>query len=251
MLISLHLPKTAGSSFARSLHDHFGERLLRDYADLPLNTPRRQRHVRAVLECGRQLLRNLKGVECIHGHFLPMKYLLLGARRGATFVTWLRDPIERIASHYYYWQRTYDSACAPPLHRRVVEENWSLERFCLAPELRNLYCQFLWGFPLRRFDFIGITECYEEDFTRFAQAFLERPARAYQENTNDGCNPRIYVPQGALRRRIAAYHARDMALYRNALHWRWQRPGSAPSGRSDHGVRMSAGHTFYAGANTQ
>ncbi len=32
----------------------------------------------------------------------------------------------------------------------MVEEEWTLERFCLEPELKNLYSQFLWGFPLKK-----------------------------------------------------------------------------------------------------
>jgi len=36
MLISLHLAKTAGSSFFTSLKDHYANQILRDYADLPL-----------------------------------------------------------------------------------------------------------------------------------------------------------------------------------------------------------------------
>ena len=67
----------------------------------------------------------------------------------------MRDPVERLASHYHYWVRNYAPRSAGELHRRVVEEAWSLERFCLGPELRNVYSTFLWGFSLRRFGLSG------------------------------------------------------------------------------------------------
>jgi hypothetical protein len=49
MIISLHLPKTAGTSFAAALETHFQTRLFIDNADLPINTPQYERN-RAALE---------------------------------------------------------------------------------------------------------------------------------------------------------------------------------------------------------
>src|SRR5205085_9196261 len=121
-------------------------------------------------------LRNVEddfpGVECIHGHFLPVKYLLLAIRREITFVTWVRHPVQILLSNYYYWRRTYEPDTSPRLHRQIVEEDWSVERFCLSAEMRNLYGQFLWGFPVENFDFIGVTEFYEEDLAYFAKRYL-------------------------------------------------------------------------------
>jgi hypothetical protein len=48
MLISLHFPKTAGSSFGRSLARHFGARFQRDYGDHPINTPPSLRNLKAL-----------------------------------------------------------------------------------------------------------------------------------------------------------------------------------------------------------
>jgi hypothetical protein len=158
MLISLHLPKTAGASFYGALHSHYGNNILRDYDDFPINTPAPVRNKSALKKCILNGITAHKNVKCIHGHFLPLKNLLC---RNAKFITWIRDPIERLASHYFYWLREYDHENAPPLQKKIVEENWSLARFCLSPELRNTYNQFLWGFPVSRFDFIGITEYYQ------------------------------------------------------------------------------------------
>ncbi len=113
MLISVHLPKTAGSSFLAALDGHFGPGLLRDYADLPINTPVTARNASAVKACLRNLLRCPAEVRCVHGHFLPLKYLFC-CRRNVKFVTWLRDPLERVASHYFFWPRSYDPQNSPP-----------------------------------------------------------------------------------------------------------------------------------------
>jgi len=220
MLISLHMPKTAGTSFAKSLEEHYGRGYLRDYGDLPINTSPLLRKTRAVFHCFVNAVRRFEGVECIHGHFLPLKYLLLGARRRTWFVTWMRHPMERIVSQYYHWQRTYDAETSPPLHRRVIVEQWSLERFCLSPELRNTCSQFLWGFPLHRFDFVGITEHFEEDFAFFERKFLGSAAAPYRVNINPERERDDYLDDSTLRERVEAYHQVDMAIYRQALRLR-------------------------------
>lgn len=221
MLISLHLPKTAGESFYNSLKDHFGDGLLRDYADKPINTPVFRRNTRALLMSVNNRLKNHNGTSCIHGHFLPLKYRLM---KDAVFVTWLRDPLERLASHYHYWFRTYDPETAPVLRRKVVEENWSLEKFCLSPEFRNLYSQFLWGFPLRRFAFIGITEYFETDLQYFCRKFLRESAfKVYEKKQNLEKDKGSYFKDDALKKSVARYHRKDLELYQQALQWRSER----------------------------
>ena len=233
MLISLHVPKTAGSSFRELLALHYGERLRADYADRPLHQSVPARRAQA-LRAGLGLLLNpsqLQGVDAVHGHFLAIKYSLWRGGPGWHRVTWLRDPVERLASHYYYWRRSYDPGSAGSLHRRVVEEDWTLERFCLGPELRNSYRQFLWGVPLARFTFVGITEHYTTevaDFSRLIPAFAGSPLPQQEEvvNANPAAGER-YINDASLRQRIERYHADDVALYREALRRRQLRLSAA------------------------
>ncbi len=222
VLISVHLPKTAGVSFANTLEDVFANRLLRDYADLPLHSGNWQRNTSALKQC----LKNARAgafadpfasVSCIHGHFMPLKYRFLSGGSDNRFVVWLRDPVERVASHYYYWLREYDAQYAGPLQRRVVEEKWSLERFCLGPELQNVYRKFFWGFPFSRFDFVGITEHYEEDLARFGREFLESKPVGSVDNINPEQKSAGYFEDAEQRQRVEQHHAWDVALYRRAL----------------------------------
>jgi len=221
MLISVHLPKTAGSSFRASLEQHFNQKMFFDYADLPINTPPFQRNSNALISGLENAERDFGEVECIHGHFMPAKYLLLNTVKPLTFVTWMRDPVERIVSHYYFWQRRYWPE-APPLHKRIVEEKWSLEKFCLSEEMQNFYHQFLWGFPLHNFDFIGITEHYEDDFKYFSQTFLHQNLASFKVNINEN-NKGKYPLNKSLRKQIESFHEVDMELYHQALKLRSQR----------------------------
>lgn len=226
MLISLHLPKTAGTSFGAALDRRFGQGLRHDYGDLPLNTPAAVRNA-AALRAGLALDDDgLAGVACVHGHFLPVKYLLPGQRLGARFVTWMRHPVDRLLSHHAFWRRTPPASPAHALHWRMQAEDWSLEAFCLAPELRDVYAQFLWAFPLAYFDFIGITEHFEEDFTFFSQRYLAGATLPPRLNASDPDQGRVRLDP-ALRQRIEAFHARDLALYAKALALRSARTGAS------------------------
>jgi hypothetical protein len=220
LIVSLHMPKTAGNSFKAVLDEHFGDALKNDYADYPINVTPRDRHRQAVAACLTVALEdNYRDIRCIHGHFLPIKYLLLADLRPTVFVAWMREPMARLVSHYHYWYDAYDpdSPDTRPLHRRVVEEQWSLEQFCLSPDMRNLYSQFLWGFPLERFDFIGITENYESDLRAFSLGYLgnELQARLVNQRKSPPATGGEELT-GRLRSRVEKWHAADVDLYQRA-----------------------------------
>lgn len=222
VIVSLHLPKTGGRSFGRALKKHFGARLMEDYGDRAMTRSESERWAQARSAAERVRRRDWSGVDCVHGHFMPAKYAALADRKEVTFVTWMRDPVDRIVSHYDYWTRNFDPRTAPAHHRRVVEEGWSLERFCLSSEYRNLYCQYLRGFPFERFDFIGITELYGADLRAFSSRFLRRPLKRYRVNVTRRWRRRPPIDDG-LRGRIASHHRDDLELYRRALELRERR----------------------------
>jgi len=226
MLISLHLPKTAGQSFFTSLSEYDDYRILRDYADFPMNASSLKRNGNAVIQCVLNGFRNYREYDCIYGHFLPLKYLLYSRKeKNVKFITWMRDPVERLASHYYFWISKDHPKNAHPLRRQIIKEKWSLERFCLSTELKNLYSQFLWGFPLEWFDFIGITEYYESEIEYFSKKFLGHSLNVHHRRVNPRKQPTSYfVDKPLLREKIIQYHREDMELYQKALQiWQTQR----------------------------
>jgi len=220
MLVSLHLPKTAGTSFFYSLKEHFGANMVRDYADKPINTSIQQRKLHALKICAKNIIKPNHNSDCVHGHFLPLKYLFCPNTK---FVTWMRDPIERMASHYHYWQRKYNPESSGELHKRVVEEEWSLEKFCLCPEFENLYSQFLWGFPIKKFDFIGITEHYNTELDYFSKKFLNTDFSNTEKNINPDKVSENYIEDRDLLQKIKRVHSKDISIYQYALSKRLSR----------------------------
>jgi hypothetical protein len=220
MLISVHLPKTAGTSFRASLEKHFGSSLKADYQDIPINLPTWKRNSMALCNAVSHTFNDFSGTECIHGHFLPVKYRLLEIKRPLTYVTWLRNPVERVISHYYFW-KTHLPPVLPPLHAKMVREEWTLERFCLGTEMKNLYHQFLWGFPIEKFIFIGITENYAEDFGWFSRNYLGSESSDLVLNTTE--YPESKTVTGEFLKAIAIHHKKDIELYTTALELRKKR----------------------------
>lgn len=212
LLVSLHLPKTAGTSFADTLQRRFGDRLLKDYADMPMHMPRGTREAQALLSVpARRRALSSGNVEAVHGHFLPAAYRWATAGRPVRFIAWLRDPLQRVVSHYHFWRRDYDGLDPrQPLRNRMLREDWSLERFCLGPEMRDLYRQYLWGFDPNRFDAIGLTERYAEDMRAMLGATASEQVPVLLANPDRG--ERYRLP-ASLEHRMRAHHAADLRLY--------------------------------------
>jgi hypothetical protein len=187
-----------------------------DYDDLPINTHAYERNRHALEQSIIVSEKDFTDTKCIHGHFLPIKYLLLSTKHTTKFITWLRNPVDRVLSHYYFWKKTYNPDTSPPFQRQMVEENWSLERFCLGPEVKNLYAQFLWGFPLVYFDFIGITEFYQQDLNYFSRTILGSDLDEKIVNVR-GEKGKEYDIDVSFRNDLERHHNIDMLMYEKAL----------------------------------
>lgn len=211
-LVVVHMPKTAGTSLRALLSDAFGDGLHEDYADTPLQRGRVERRVRALRDALRHAGRPLEA-PCVYGHFLPLKYALA---RGARFVTWLRDPVQRVVSRYHHYQRAVEAGEA--LHVRWgLVPGLSLEAFAALPQYRDTYAEYLWGFPLRRFEFIGRVECFDADLERLCDRFgLARPQVPVRVNANPLRSGDGYAVPPATEALIRRLNPRDVAIYARA-----------------------------------
>jgi len=156
MLISVHIPKTGGASFKTLLQSHFGDKMLEVYNDCPMNKNTLFRNISAILSMIKSTGLSNK-YDCIHGHFLPIKYRLIKKK---SYVIWLREPAERLVSRYYHWKRNY-LRNNKNKNRFVKNIDISVKEFCSIKHYQNIYSKYLWGMKIEMFDFIGITENYE------------------------------------------------------------------------------------------
>lgn len=214
-IISIHIPKTGGTTFKEVLIAVSGNRVYFDYEDKPLSSDYRYRRLYANL---RGLLRKRKDeipeeARFIHGHFLASKYEKRFPR--ARFIVWFRDPVERLISHYHFWLREPDMDNATC--RRMIIGKMSLLDFAALKEMRNVHSRFLSGKDLDTFDFIGITEEYDKSLRLFKKMFFSSIDMGFPiRNENPNRRGRSYEIDEDTRRAIMEYNRLDLDLYERA-----------------------------------
>jgi hypothetical protein len=209
LIVSVHIPKTGGVTFREVLGELAAGRMVQDYADRPLAPRGRWRALRERFR--RPELP--EGTRVVHGHFVAAKYWRVHPE--ARFVTWFRDPVERLISHYHYWRREPDPE--NPLCRRLLEERLSLLAFAALPELRDVHVRFLGGVPPERFAFVGLTERFEEGMALFQRLFCpELRYESARRNANPARSGERYEIEPAERDAIAALNRADLALHARA-----------------------------------
>lgn len=150
-IISIHIPKTGGTTFQNLLESKFDDINIQVTKPLFYRCENKQMAKLDVEEFNSSLL---------HGHmtFDQVKY-----NKEYFYLSWLRDPVERVISHYYYWKSKSDFS-VHPIEYRIKHENLSLIDFCKIPCMQNVQSFFL-GDDIELFDFIGITEEFEKSLS--------------------------------------------------------------------------------------
>jgi hypothetical protein len=217
--VIVHIPKAAGSSLKTSISQTTApEKTYFDY-----NKPLSMHPLPRKLQCiASSFLTRGMEQDVIFGHFMAGKYANLSKgsfckRPGWNYIVFVRDPLQRAMSHYYFWKRTDDSQ--HKVWRRFSRENWSLERFLLSPEHENFMSQYLWRFPISNFDFIGITERFEESIQLLGGIFPALEGLSFRtENTNpDKIAADEYTVPPDLAEAFRQRNAADYAIYDLAL----------------------------------
>ena len=169
MIVSVHIPKTAGTSFRLALERTFGDRLLLDYDDRPLSTDPDQ--IARRLEAARRVPADAAGLaaryDVVHGHFIADKYQ--DSDLEPRFAAFFREPGARLVSHFKQWRRQANPA--NPLGWKVHTGAIGMAEMAADPMIRGLYRHFLGTVPVDAFDFIGLTEAYERSLALFEAVF--------------------------------------------------------------------------------
>lgn len=207
MLISIHIPKTAGTSFGALLRRRFGTALLEDYQDRPMARAPWSRiaHAAAQWPVSR---RRLAGYQAVHGHFLALKYLAVPG----DVVTWLRHPAQRMVSRYEHYLR--DVAVGRPLQPVAgLRPGLTLEEFSAIPRFRNTCAKYLRGFPRQRVACYGFSEDVAEGLARMQRVLGLELGPAPHANANPAKAGARYELEPSQERRLIALNAADYRLW--------------------------------------
>jgi len=144
-IISLHLPKTGGSTFRQMLKKMYGPQFF--------------------LARIKRMPGDIEKYRCIHGH---MRMYFFDNVTGWNFITWVRDPIERAISEFYWKDRNRDR----------MPSTWNLKLLDKGLDVfidrkSDKYLKSI-GDNFHRFDFVGITELWDLSIERLKRQLFGR-----------------------------------------------------------------------------
>jgi len=219
LILSIHIPKTAGSRFGRILKARYGDAFAYWYGPDDERT-----HPLARVPVGRidaDVIARLEaaGVRILHGHF-KANVLLRAVPDPSRYWIWLREPVEQTLSHYHFilsYRRT-----GGPLFQKVHAEKLSLEEFAQLPQVRDIQARYCGNLPLERVGFVGVTELFGAMLPLIGLS--DRPAAG---NVNRA-KPLVDV---ATRAKVVPHVAGDAAVYSLAMEMALRRLGVRDRGR--------------------
>ncbi|WP_417482763.1 sulfotransferase family 2 domain-containing protein [Maricaulis sp.] len=211
--MSVHIRKCAGSTFKAALRESFGSRVLFDYGDeigsnWPSSVEKRKRRLKAAIDSKAAIEKNY---DVIHGHFFREKYNFLTCERA--YITFMRNPLYRILSNYYYLKR--NPKRANPDAIIVNKLSYTLEEFAAHPDNQNLQSQFIQSKNLDEFSVVGIVEDYELSIERINYVHGTNLGCAHRENVNENSDENYDVPKRTIAI-INANNLEDLRLYDKA-----------------------------------
>ena len=216
-LISIHIPKTAGTSFRNILKEVYG-----DEAVIRLDISLKTQEVRINEQLYHE--ENLPPeTQVIHGHFSPalliQRFVLDTTPK---MITWLRHPVDRVISNFYYLEKRLKEELQEEIKGLDILSKMQRKLMEYAQDEinRNRQHKFLAGVRLEDLDFVGIQEHYSEDLKSLSHLFNWPSYQEARHNVTGG----IYTQVSAQdRAEIAKLNASDIALYEEGLALRAKR----------------------------
>ncbi len=215
-LVSIHIPKTAGRSFYSILNQVYPAGTLAHFDQK--NYQGMSRHAATFA-----FLQDLnENVNVIHGHFMFNDVKEHIRENNLDFVTWLREPVDRVLSNYrFFIQRTRRSDAD---EKMLSRRNESLLEYARLEESRNRMSKFLDGAKLENAKFIGIMEYFEEDIKKLGLMLDWNEFKISHENMNMEFRESDLksVSQETIQE-IRDLNTLDLRLYETALEYRLKR----------------------------
>ncbi|WP_075220007.1 hypothetical protein [Acuticoccus yangtzensis] len=155
LIISLHIPKTAGSRFGETLRRRYGKRLAFYYGKANpkthplLRVPPRQLTAERLDELA------ASGVSILHGH-LSADVMLKAVPDPARYWTVMREPVETAISLYHFVRAGRGGD--PKLRAAFDAAEPTLAEFVTMERIANHQSRYLGALPLERIGFLGVTE---------------------------------------------------------------------------------------------
>ncbi len=211
LMVFVHIRKTAGLTVRRILQRQYkrrNTRIIRNYFVAPERS----------LEMARTLAADRPAdLRALHGHMLFWPDLPWAA--GTRFFAFLRDPVERTISHYY-WLRERNPRFETPIEDALVNGliHDNLQTRVIAGSMPFVATEETLEQALAnldRLDAIGLTERFDESVVLLTREFGWRPMVYSVANATANRPPRETLTPESLEI-LERYNALDLELYREA-----------------------------------
>lgn len=214
MIVSCHVPKTAGTTVRELLAEEFGRYFHTDYGDrVGWSGPEAEawRLARSIPEQVMSAYRTDQ-LKCVHGHFYASKYHATFPK--APIVAFVRNPVDRVISNYRYLDRHPE--IKHPLVQQFHSRKPTLSEWATWPWARNIQSKVL-DIPFSQFRLVGITEQLIQSLRLFDFTFGTSISTRRQIRLNAAAG-RFDIDEIA-RKRIAKLNEEDVAIYVEALEY--------------------------------
>lgn len=208
-LISIHIPKTGGSSFYHILQQVYKNQVSISY---------KRRDIKPLLGENQltSIIQSAPLIKVVHGHFYYQELKVLHTTSDAKLICWLRDPIERVYSNYKFFINGLQNPERNPKQYEINKHriNETFLEYASLSENQNRMSKFLAGLSLQQIDFIGFLEDFETDLMALSKLLnwpnISIPHLNKLESSNHSRNLNFDYQQ------IAALNSKDITLYKSA-----------------------------------
>lgn len=212
-VISLHIPKTAGKSFYKVLSKMYGNKLdtriqRKDYFPETINIS--------------ALANNIpEHITVMHGHLLYKHVKPIREKYNSKIITWLRDPVDRVISNYYFLMQTIRKK-QRKIHQHHDKMDYTLMDYASMKSVQNRMTKYLSGIELEDLFFIGFLEYFDEDLKTLGKLLnwqvnipnvFENNGSSYRKNPT--CATKTVTDE--MKERIRELNSLDVDLYQEAI----------------------------------
>ena len=218
-LVSIHIPKTAGTSFRNILKNVYGEK---EVIRFDISNRRGITIEEKVLK-SKKLSKKIK---VIHGHFTYRNLTkMVALSDNVPIITWLRDPIKRVISNYYYLEEKIIEGLEDVKNGLGILSKLqkTLIEYARVDDNCNRMSRFLKGIELEELAFVGIQEYFDEDLLYLSQLLGIANIESLKQNVTN--NPRRVFDEISKDtiEEIKELNLEDIELYEKGLSLRKKR----------------------------